>query len=47
MKIRLSVIALAALTGNILYGQTGTSDSVKTIRLDEVLGLCKQACQFC
>ena len=37
MKIRLSVIALAALTGNILYGQTGTSDSVKTIRLDEVL----------
>jgi iron complex outermembrane receptor protein len=37
MKIKLSIIVLAALTSNILYGQTGISDSVKTIRLDEVL----------
>jgi len=37
MKRKLSIIALAALTSNIIYSQTGISDSVKTIRLDEVL----------
>ena len=37
MKRKLSIIALVALTSNILYSQMGISDSVKTIRLDEVL----------
>ena len=37
MKRKLSIIALAALTSNIIYSQTGISDSLKTIRLDEVL----------
>ena len=37
MKLRIFIIIMTTITGSLLYGQRGISDSIKTIRLDEVV----------
>lgn len=37
MKFRIIIIVIATITSELLYGQRGISDSIKTIRLDEVV----------